>query len=94
MRIVAVRYVAYIYSMRACSSIAGADTVLIVGGVGCNMRLQQMMQSMASERGASLCAMDHRYCCVGYLNCPMPMHCSCSCGNAFCSPSIPSLKLL
>jgi len=40
----------------------GADTVLIVGGVGCNVRLQQMMQSMAQDRGATLCAMDHRYC--------------------------------
>lgn len=40
----------------------GADTVLIVGGVGCNMRLQEMMRQMAAERGASLCAMDHRYC--------------------------------
>jgi len=40
----------------------GADTVLIVGGVGCNIRLQEMMQSMANERGASLCAMDYRYC--------------------------------
>ena len=39
----------------------GADTVLIVGGVGCNVRLQEMMQSMAQDRGASLCAMDHRY---------------------------------
>jgi N6-L-threonylcarbamoyladenine synthase len=39
----------------------GADTVLIVGGVGCNLRLQEMMQAMASERGASLCAMDYRY---------------------------------
>jgi N6-L-threonylcarbamoyladenine synthase len=39
----------------------GADTVLIVGGVGCNLRLQDMMQQMAQERGASLCAMDHRY---------------------------------
>ncbi len=38
----------------------GADTVLIVGGVGCNVRLQGMMQSMAQDRGASLCAMDHR----------------------------------
>lgn len=36
--------------------------MLIVGGVGCNVRLQQMMQLMANERGASLCAMDHRYC--------------------------------
>lgn len=39
-----------------------ADTVLIVGGVGCNRRLQAMMGAMAAERGASLCAMDHRYC--------------------------------
>eukprot|EP01036_Dinobryon_divergens_P030441 gene30441-39685_t len=39
-----------------------ADTVLIVGGVGCNRRLQQMMQSMAEDRGAQLCAMDQRYC--------------------------------
>lgn len=40
----------------------GADTVLIVGGVGCNLRLQKMMQDMVTDRGASLCAMDHRYC--------------------------------
>ncbi len=40
----------------------GTDTVLIVGGVGCNLRLQRMMADMASERGASLCAMDYRYC--------------------------------
>lgn len=39
-----------------------ADTVLIVGGVGCNKRLQEMMQQMAEERGATVCAMDHRYC--------------------------------
>lgn len=39
-----------------------ADTVLIVGGVGCNIRLQEMMASMASERSATLCAMDNRYC--------------------------------
>jgi N6-L-threonylcarbamoyladenine synthase len=38
----------------------GADTVLIVGGVGCNRRLQEMMQMMAEDRGASLCAMDSR----------------------------------
>ena len=40
---------------------ASADTVLIVGGVGCNRRLQQMMQDMAEDRGAKLCAMDQRY---------------------------------
>jgi N6-L-threonylcarbamoyladenine synthase len=39
----------------------GAQTVLIVGGVGCNKRLQEMMGRMVEERGASLCAMDHRY---------------------------------
>jgi N6-L-threonylcarbamoyladenine synthase len=39
---------------------ANADTVLIVGGVGCNVRLQEMMQAMAEERGASVCAMDSR----------------------------------
>lgn len=36
--------------------------VLIVGGVGCNKRLQEMMGIMAEERGGSVCAMDHRYC--------------------------------
>jgi N6-L-threonylcarbamoyladenine synthase len=40
----------------------GANTVLIVGGVGCNVRLQEMMQSMVSQRGGSLCSMDQRYC--------------------------------
>lgn len=40
----------------------GQNQVLIVGGVGCNKRLQAMMQAMASERGGSVCAMDHRYC--------------------------------
>ncbi|XP_033646728.1 probable tRNA N6-adenosine threonylcarbamoyltransferase [Asterias rubens] len=36
--------------------------VLIVGGVGCNERLQQMMRDMAEERGAVVCATDERYC--------------------------------
>ncbi|XP_030831743.1 probable tRNA N6-adenosine threonylcarbamoyltransferase [Strongylocentrotus purpuratus] len=40
----------------------GSSEVLIVGGVGCNMRLQEMMGKMAEERGASLCATDDRYC--------------------------------
>jgi len=40
----------------------GQDKVLIVGGVGCNKRLQDMMGKMVKERGGSLCAMDHRYC--------------------------------
>lgn len=39
-----------------------SQQVLIVGGVGCNLRLQEMMQDMATDRGASLCATDDRYC--------------------------------
>lgn len=40
----------------------GQNSVLIVGGVGCNKRLQDMMELMVSDRGGTLCAMDHRYC--------------------------------
>lgn len=40
----------------------GASQVLIVGGVGCNMRLQEMMGMMASERGGSVYATDERFC--------------------------------
>ena len=36
--------------------------VLIVGGVACNLRLQQMVGDMARMRGATVCAMDDRYC--------------------------------
>ncbi|KAL0432949.1 UNVERIFIED_CONTAM: putative tRNA N6-adenosine threonylcarbamoyltransferase, partial [Sesamum latifolium] len=36
--------------------------VLIVGGVGCNERLQEMMRIMCSERGGKLFATDDRYC--------------------------------
>ena len=38
----------------------GQNTVLIVGGVGCNKRLQEMMNLMVKERGGRVCAMDHR----------------------------------
>ncbi|KAI5248296.1 peptidase M22, glycoprotease [Aureobasidium subglaciale] len=40
----------------------GASQVLIVGGVGCNIRLQDMMGMMASERGGSVFATDERFC--------------------------------
>ena len=40
----------------------GANQVLIVGGVGCNERLQEMMGLMASERGGSVYATDERFC--------------------------------
>ena len=36
--------------------------VLIVGGVGCNLRLQEMMEVMCSERNAKLFATDMRFC--------------------------------
>jgi N6-L-threonylcarbamoyladenine synthase len=40
----------------------GAAGVLVVGGVGCNLRLQAMVRAMAAERGARLFATDDRYC--------------------------------
>ena len=40
----------------------GSNEVLVVGGVGCNLRLQEMMRIMAEERGAILYATDERYC--------------------------------
>lgn len=39
-----------------------AKDVLIVGGVGCNERLQGMMRIMCFERGGRLFATDDRYC--------------------------------
>ncbi|KAK7869491.1 hypothetical protein R5R35_002269 [Gryllus longicercus] len=40
----------------------GSQEVLIVGGVGCNLRLQEMMNIMSEERGAKLYATDERFC--------------------------------
>ncbi|KAL7273250.1 putative tRNA threonylcarbamoyladenosine biosynthesis protein kae1 [Rhizina undulata] len=40
----------------------GSGQVLIVGGVGCNERLQEMMGLMAAERGGSVFATDERFC--------------------------------
>ncbi|KAF8491012.1 O-sialoglyco protein endopeptidase [Gautieria morchelliformis] len=40
----------------------GSKEVLIVGGVGCNERLQDMMSIMAKERGGSVFATDERFC--------------------------------
>ena len=31
---------------------SGSGQVLVVGGVGCNLRLQEMLEIMAGERGA------------------------------------------
>lgn len=41
---------------------AGSDSVLIVGGVGCNVRLQEMMGQMARDRGGGVFATDERFC--------------------------------
>ncbi|XP_045139137.1 probable tRNA N6-adenosine threonylcarbamoyltransferase [Portunus trituberculatus] len=40
----------------------GSQEVLICGGVGCNLRLQQMMKIMCEERGAKLYATDESFC--------------------------------
>ncbi|KAL1953108.1 hypothetical protein VTO42DRAFT_3588 [Malbranchea cinnamomea] len=40
----------------------GSKDVLIVGGVGCNERLQEMMGIMARDRGGSVYATDERFC--------------------------------
>lgn len=40
----------------------GSNEVLIVGGVGCNLRLQEMMGKMCEERGGCLYATDERFC--------------------------------
>eukprot|EP00934_Nitzschia_sp_Nitz4_P004068 Nitzschia sp. Nitz4//scaffold18_size181773//159054//160226//NITZ4_001940-RA/size181773-processed-gene-0.247-mRNA-1//-1//CDS//3329540086//4058//frame0 len=39
----------------------GVKEVLIVGGVGCNKRLQEMMGLMVADRGGFLSSIDHRY---------------------------------
>ena len=40
----------------------GSSQVLIVGGVGCNERLQEMMGIMARDRDGSVFATDERFC--------------------------------
>lgn len=40
----------------------GTNSALIVGGVGCNVRLQAMVGQMAAERGGQVGGMDDRYC--------------------------------
>lgn len=40
----------------------GSREVLIVGGVGCNKRLQEMMDQMASQRDGKVFATDERFC--------------------------------
>lgn len=40
----------------------GQTDVLCVGGVGCNLRLQQMLSEMADDRGGRAFCTDERYC--------------------------------
>ncbi|XP_076662138.1 putative tRNA N6-adenosine threonylcarbamoyltransferase Tcs3 isoform X2 [Halictus rubicundus] len=46
---------------RAMAHVKSSE-VLIVGGVGCNERLQEMMEIMCKERNAVLHATDERFC--------------------------------
>ena len=50
----------------ATSAFAGAAAAIavvqVVGGVGCNLRLQWMLQQMAERRGCGMGGMDERYC--------------------------------
>lgn len=39
----------------------GSKEVIIVGGVGCNVRLQKMIETMVADRGGSLGTIDERY---------------------------------
>lgn len=40
----------------------GQQDVLVVGGVGCNVRLQEMMEAMVKERGGRAHCTDERFC--------------------------------
>ena len=57
-----VYYCVNCYTYSQCYYYYFLFAVLIVGGVGCNVRLQNMMEVMVQARGGSLCAMDGRYC--------------------------------
>ena len=50
----------FFYVIERAMAHCGSQEVLIVGGVGCNKRLQEMMGVMAKERGANLFATDMR----------------------------------
>lgn len=39
----------------------GSKEVIVVGGVGCNVRLQEMIQAMVEERGGKMGGIDERY---------------------------------
>lgn len=43
-------------------SYVGSDEVMLVGGVGCNVRLQEMLGKMVKQRGGILYSTDERFC--------------------------------
>lgn len=43
-------------------ALTGTRHLLLVGGVACNHRLQEMLRTMCAARGAELCPIDDRYC--------------------------------
>ncbi|XP_065509102.1 tRNA N6-adenosine threonylcarbamoyltransferase [Caloenas nicobarica] len=43
-------------------ALTGTRHLLLVGGVACNRRLQEMLRVMCRARGAELCPIDERYC--------------------------------
>ncbi|XP_071657490.1 tRNA N6-adenosine threonylcarbamoyltransferase isoform X5 [Patagioenas fasciata] len=43
-------------------ALTGTRHLLLVGGVACNQRLQEMLRTMCGARGAELCPIDERYC--------------------------------
>jgi N6-L-threonylcarbamoyladenine synthase len=43
-------------------SVTDSKEVMVVGGVGCNRRLQEMLRIMSEERGGILHSTDERYC--------------------------------
>ena len=45
-----------------CLSFIDSNEVMVVGGVGCNLRLQEMLRRMVEQRGGVLYAMDERFC--------------------------------
>ena len=69
----------------------GAPDVLIVGGVGCNLRLQEMMGEMAKERGGHLYATDARYCIDNGAMIAYAGLCQLQ-GNARCGEEIPPIS--
>ena len=70
---------------------SSSKDVLLVGGVGCNRRLQAMMAAMARGRGGACCDMDHRYCVDNGAMIAYAGLCQLQ-GNARCGEEIPPIS--